>query len=144
MEKKAVILSLDKKILVSSLAKDECASCTSACNKKINTIEVLNPKKFNLKIGDAVILTNNKKTQALQGLFSLFIPFLSAFIGYFLSDSIFSLFKIQGTEALKALIVLIFLFITSSIIFIITRKFPLPGKPEIKELIGEGKNESSN
>lgn len=140
MIEKGIITSIeDKKITVLPILKDACASCTSSCSKQRPEITVCNPKNLQVKKGSLVTLSTSKKMQALQGIISLLIPFMCAVAGYFVAAPVMKLFDAKFTDTrddcFRALFVLIFLALSSAAIFIVTRKKPLPGTPEITEVI---------
>lgn len=140
MIEKGIITSIEgKKITVLPILKDACATCTASCSKQGPDITVCNPKNLQIKKGSLVTLSASKKMQALQGIISLLFPFMCAVAGYFVAAPVMKLFGIELTatrgDGFRALFVLIFLALSSAIIFIVTRKKPLPGTPEIMEVI---------
>ena len=100
-----------------------------------NSFEVLNPFELEIKKGSVVVVSTNKKFKVLQGIFSLLIPFLCAVAGYISGPSICAFFGKTISNDARALFVLLFLALSSAVIFAITRKNPMPGKPEIVEVI---------
>lgn len=135
MTKKAFIVSTENKILAASCSKDECSTCTAGCSKKENTFEVLNPQNYELKPGMIVIVSISKFMQAVQAFVSLFIPFICSILGYIFAPSLMKLFGKNISNDARALFVLLFLFASSAIVFIITRFFPMPGKLHIQETL---------
>lgn len=135
MTKKAFIVSIEDKILAADCTKDECSTCTAGCSKKHSTYEVSNPKGHDIKPGMLVIVSVSKATQALQAFISLFIPFFCSISGYVLAPKIMSLFNKTISNDAKALFVILFLFISSASVFILTRFFPMPGKLHIQETL---------
>lgn len=135
MTKKAFIVSTENKILVADCSKDECSTCTAECNKKHTVFEVSNPKGYELKTGMTVIISVSKLTQALQAFISLFIPFFCSILGYVFAPEIMNLFGKKISDDARAIFVILFLFISSLIIFIIARFFPMPGKLHIQETL---------
>lgn len=135
MTKKAFIVSTENKILAADCSKDECATCTAGCNKKNNTYEVSNPNGYELKTGMIVIVSVSKFTQALQAFVSLFVPFFCSILGYVLAPSLMKLFGKNISNDARALFVILFLFISSALVFVITRFFPMPGKLHIQETL---------
>lgn len=136
MTEKAYIVSTDKgKIYAARLDRKECACCSAACSKKDNAFEVSNPKDMEVSQGSLVIICATKLIQVLQGVIALFFPFICAVLGYVLAPDIMSFFKKPISNDAKALFVLLFLFVSSLIVFIVTRIFPIPGKPQIVEVL---------
>lgn len=135
MEEKALIVSVENKIEAVHFEKEECKSCTTGCAKIKNSFELSNPNNFDIKKGSVVKVMASKKAQAIQGLLSLFIPFLCSIAGYVFGPSIAGLFGKTISNDARAVFVLLFLTLSSAAVFIITRKFPMPGKPEIVEVI---------
>ena len=135
MTEKAIIISCKEKIIACRLAKSECISCTAGCARKKDMFEVDNPLNLSIKDGNIISIAASKKNQAIQGIFSLLIPFACAVSGYFLAPFIAGLFGKTISSDGKAGFVLLFLFLSSAAVFAITRKFPLPGKPEILEVL---------
>lgn len=136
MTEKALIMSADEgKILAARFEKEECASCSAGCAKKKHAFEVMNPRNMKISSGSIVIIGAGKKAQAAQGIISLLIPFLCAIAGYFLASPIMEAMGKSVSSDGKAVFVLLFLFLSSAAVFAFTRKFPLPGKPEIIEVL---------
>ncbi len=136
MTERALIVSLDdSKITAMHFEKEECATCTTGCAKTRTTFEISNPKDFPLKKGSVVLIQASRKIQAVQGLCSLFIPFLCSILGYAISPALMEKFGVHISNDFRAVFVLLFLFVSSAIVFIVTRKFPVPGKPEIAEVL---------
>ena len=135
MTEKALVTSTENTIEAVHFEKEECISCTTGCAKVKNPFEITNPKGFEIKKGSVVIVAASKKVQAVQGLCSLFIPFLSAIGGYIFSPAIMSLFGRTIHDDARAVFVLLFLVLSAAAVYIITRKFPVPGKPEIVEVL---------
>ncbi|MBQ0040391.1 MAG: SoxR reducing system RseC family protein [Treponema sp.] len=134
MTEKALVVSVGKTIEAVHFEKDECLSCTTGCAKIKNTFEITNPKGLDVVKGSVVMVEASKKAQVIQGLLSLFIPFLCAVAGYILGPSICGIFGKTISNDARAIFVLLFLVIASAAVFIITRKHPMPGKPEIVEV----------
>ena len=128
---KALIISTENKIEAVHFEMEECATCTTGCAKIKNSFEVLNPFELEIKKGSVVVVSTNKKFKVLQGIFSLLIPFLCAVAGYISGPSICAFFGKTISNDARALFVLLFLALSSAVIFAITRKNPMPGKPEI-------------
>ncbi len=115
--------------------KEECASCSAGCAKRNHAFEVANPHNMEISSGSIVIIGANKKVQAAQGIVSLFIPFLCAIAGYFAASPIMNFFGKSISSDGKAVFVLLFLLLSSALVFAVTRKIPIPGKPEIIEVL---------
>lgn len=136
MTKKAYIVSTDNgRILAAHLDRAECAGCRAACDKKPAPFEVANPKGMAVTRGSLVLICASRLVQALQGGISLLFPFVCAVLGYMLAPAIMALFRKSISNDAKALFVLLFLFVSSLIVFILTRVFPIPGKPQIVEVL---------
>lgn len=135
MTEKVLVVSTESKLEAVHFEKDECATCTSGCAKLKNSFEISNPCKFEIKKGDVVLVTASRKSQAVQGILSLFVPFLCAVAGYVFSPAIMKIFGAEIQNDAKAVFVLLFLILSSAAVFAITRKHPMPGKPEIVEKI---------
>ncbi len=136
MVEKAFVFSIENnKIIASRFHQKGCTSCGEGCAKKNCTFEILNPLNLDIKSGSVVLIGANKKKQALQGIISLFIPFVCAILGYIFAPQIMSLFGKTISSDAKAIFVLLFLALSSLLIFVLTRKFPIPGKPEILEVL---------
>lgn len=135
MDEKALVISIGDKIEAVHFEKEECKSCTTGCAKIKNSFEISNPMNFEIKKGSVVLVRTSKKAQAIQGILSLFIPFLCSIVGYLLGPSIAGLFKKTISNDARAIFVLLFLVLSSAVVFVITRKKTMPGKPEIVEVI---------
>jgi len=136
MTDKAFVISVqDDIITVMPMGKEACATCGAECSKKSATFVVCNPNKLDVTAGSTVRLQAKKNMQIIQGLVSLMVPVLSAVAGYFLSSPICSLFGKTAGEGAKALGVLILFLISSGLVFFFTRRFPMPGTPEIVEIL---------
>lgn len=135
MTKKMLVVSVeDNRIKTVPCEKEECSTCSMGCDKKKTIVEVLNPKNIPVKAGTLVIIGATKTAELIQGIVSLFFPFLSAVAGYFCAEPIAALFGKTISSDAKALFVLLFLLVSSAIVFIVTRKHPLPGKAVILDL----------
>lgn len=116
--------------------QEDCASCSAGCSKKKLCFEISNPKQLEVKKGEAVLIGASKKMQALQGAVSLLFPVACAVAGYLLAPALMPLFGKTEADDAKAVFVLLFFFLASLAVFIVTRRFPIPGKPEIIEVLG--------
>ena len=84
-------------------------------------IEVLNPKKLNIKPGSVVHIALSRQIESVAGVILLFVPVLLAFGVYFVSEPFSKLIHTKFSETIKFIFALIS-FITSSIIeFFVTR-----------------------
>lgn len=135
MIQKAIVNNINGKITVIPLKKDECVSCPAACGKNSSILEVSNPLNLDLKKGSLVLINASKKVQVLQGFFSLFIPIFCAILGYFLASPILSIFHKTAKDGAKALFVLIFLLLSASVVYFISRKSKFLGKAQIVEVL---------
>lgn len=136
-ERGRIISIKDGKIRVSPVQGEECSSCGAGCEKNQRTFIVSNPKKFPIKTGSLVEFQARERDKALQGLFSLFIPFLCAIAGFFIAPPLASCFGKTAGEGFKAFMVLFLLVLSGAIVLLITRRHPLPGTPEITAEIQE-------
>jgi len=120
----AIIIDISEKdILVRPLITDACINCEkSGCAKQGKPFSVSNPKKFEIKKGDIVKLKANSVSQTLQGFFSLIVPILGAILGFFLGEILANHFKINNVELFQASGVILGLIITSTIIFLLSKK----------------------
>lgn len=135
MTKNALIVKIEEsKITATELAKTDCLTCTAGCAKMGHQITVTNPKGLEIKEGSLVSLVSSKKAQAVQGIISLLLPVLCAFAGYFFSPVLASAFGKTISEDFRAVFVLLFLFLSSAAVFVVTRFCPLPGVVEIDEI----------
>lgn len=136
MAQKAIVTAIQKNtVQVLPLVKEACSACTAGCAKRGVAFVVENPHQYPVNVGNVVILESSKAAQAVQGLIALFVPFLCAIGGYFLAPCVARLMhRAVVTEALRALCVLIFLFLSCAAIFVFTRKVPLKGRPHIVEV----------
>lgn len=136
MQEKALIISIEnQQIEAIHFEKEECASCTTGCAKIKNSFEISNPQSLEIKKGSVVIIESTKKNQAIQGIVSLLIPFLSSIVGYILGPYITKLFGKTISNDERAIFVLLFLAISSTLVFIISRKFSILGKPEVVKIL---------
>lgn len=132
MSRTAVILSVDGgSVSVLPVAKPECASCAASCGNKQEAITVSNPKGFSLKVGDVVSIETNGRRQAVEALFSLLFPFLSAVAGYFAAGPLALRFGGKSGDGIRAVAVLLFLFLSSFVVLVVTRLLPQAGRIEI-------------
>ncbi|MDO4506695.1 MAG: SoxR reducing system RseC family protein [Spirochaetales bacterium] len=135
MDEKALVVSIENGIEAVHFEKEECKSCTTGCAKIKNSFDISNPQNLDVKKGSVVVIRASKKAQAIQGLLALFIPFLCSIAGYLLGPSIAGLFRKTISNDARAIFVLLFLVLSSAIVFVITRRKPMPGKPEIVEVL---------
>ena len=136
MTQKALVTAInDGRTTVIPMLKDACSTCTSGCAKQGIAFEAKNPRNLPVKEGSVVVLAASRKMQVVQGLFALLVPFLSAVAGFFAAGPILKPFGITAGDGFKSLFVLSFLIISSALVFFITRKNPLPGTPEILEIL---------
>ncbi len=134
-EKVLIVSKEENKIFATLFQKEECENCNANCNRKNKVFEVENPRAIDVEEGDVVLISANPKIQALQGTVSLLFPFLCAILGYFISPTIMTALGRPVSEDVKAVFVLLFLFVAAFFVFFLTRRFPIPGKPEIIEVL---------
>ncbi len=136
MTQKAIVTFKDNsEIQVSPMLKEACASCSAGCAKQRKVFSVSNPHNYSINIGSVVLLTASKKMQAFQGIVSLLFPVLCAIAGNFIAYFLAIKLEIQSKDSLQAIFVLLFLFISASLVVLVTRKHSLPGIPEISEVL---------
>lgn len=132
MTEKAYIVSLKQKRIFASLdVAQDCTSCHASCGKKTDCFEVTNPKGVRVSEHSCVLISASKKAQALQGVMCLLFPVAVAFVGYFACPLLTAIFGKTLSPDGRAGGVLLFFFASCAIVFFLTRKFPIPGKPEI-------------
>ncbi|MBR4004571.1 MAG: SoxR reducing system RseC family protein [Treponema sp.] len=130
-----VVSTQNNTISVTPLKKAGCASCTAECGHKSNSFVTANPFNLPVKTGDIVMIENSRKTQALQGIFSLVFPVASAVAGYFLMPKIAHLFGKESGDGFRAIGVLAFLLLASLIVYISSRTFLPPERPQISSIV---------
>ena len=136
MTDKALVVDIkDGIITVMPMIKSGCAGCTAECDKKSSTFPVENSLGLDVKVGSTVRLKAAKKAMMVQGLISILLPVACSVAGYFLATPICSLFGRTAGEDSKALGVLIPFMISSILVFVFTRKFKMPGTPDIAEIL---------
>ena len=136
MTQKAYVVSLkQKRILASRLETEDCASCHAVCGKKGSCFEVSNPRGMKVSENCCVMISSSKRDQALQGIVCLLFPVAMAFLGYFACPLMASVFGKTLSSDGRAGGVLLFFFASCALVFFLTRKFPIPGKPEIVEVL---------
>ena len=136
MTEKAYVVSLKQKRIFASLASgEECSSCHASCGKRSTCFEVANPKDVKVSERSCVLIAASKKNQALQGIVCLLFPVAVAFAGYFLTPLLTAVFGRTLSPDGRAGGVLVFFFASCALVFFLTRKFPIPGKPEIVEVL---------
>ncbi|HAK68387.1 MAG TPA: hypothetical protein DEO40_04525 [Treponema sp.] len=135
MTRQAIVVSLDdEKIAVSPLQKGGCMGCGGECSHSCPTFNVENPRELPLEIGTVVTLEAPPFSQAIQGIISLLFPIAAAIAGFFSAPFAASLFGKTAGDGTKALMVLLGLLISTALVFFVTRKFPLPGVPQIVDI----------
>ena len=132
MSRTAIVISVEASNLsVLPVSKLECASCSAPCIKKQEAVPASNPKGLSLKAGELVYIEANSRRQRAEALFSLLFPFLSALAGYFAAAPLAASFSGRAADGVRALAVLVFLFISSALVLLLTRFFPSKGRIEI-------------
>lgn len=146
MRNKACVINFEKEnIWVTPLLSDTCINCSShTCEKRGKPFKASNPKKLELSCGDIVKIGSSVKAQVTQGFIALFFPILAAFGGYISATPIAQIFNKTATEGLKALLVILCFFITTTIITILSRCKLNLAKPEIISVIGKGNQTNEN
>lgn len=130
-----VVSTQNNTISVSPIQKEGCAACTAECKHKSNSFVTANPFHLQVKTGDLVLIENSRKSQALQGIFSLLFPIASAILGYFLVPKIAHLFGKESGDGFRALGVLVFLLLASLIVYITSRTILPPERPQISSVL---------
>ncbi len=136
MQRKAVVISVDDgHATVMPIEKSECVSCSAGCKKKGEPMSVANSRNFALKVGDLVYIAASGRLQAVEGLVSLLFPFVSAVLGYFVSFPLAAKYSGAKADGVRAMFVLGFLFLSTALVFLITRFFPSKAKVEITGVV---------
>ena len=136
MTERAYVVSVQEKHIYASLLElEDCASCHASCGKKGGCFEVANPKGMKVAQSSCVLISASRRNQALQGIVCLLLPVLLAFVGYFVCPVLTSVFGKTISADGRAGGVLLFFFASCAVVFFLTRKFPIPGKPEIVEVL---------
>lgn len=147
MSKTAVVLSTEAgSVSVIPVSKLECASCSASCGNRQEAVSATNPKGFALTVGDVVYIAANGRRQALEALFSLLFPFLSAVAGYFAANPLASFLGIKAGDGIRAVSVLLFLVLSSAFVLLATRCLPQAGRIEIVGVdaaLSSGRNEKA-
>src|SRR5574344_25988 len=133
-EKGQVIAIANGTITIIPLITDACLSCTAGCAKRGKPFNVSNPNKLSISQGSIVRVGASRGAAGLGGLVALLFPFACAVGGYFCATPIAPFFHKAARDGLRALFVLLFLVLSATIVFFISRKAPFPGKPEILEV----------
>lgn len=133
-EKGQVIKIVGTTATVIPLITDACLSCTAGCAKRGKPFNVKNTNNLPLTIGSIVRIGASKKATAVGGILALLFPFACAVAGFFCATPIASLFHKTAGDGLRALLVLIFLVLSASVVFFISRKVSFPGQPEVLEV----------
>ena len=128
MYRRVMIVSVqdDNSVSVLPVINDECAKCASGCSKRGSQFTAKNPQNFSVRTGSIVAVSTPKSKQALEGILSLVVPFLSAICGYFV---------MPAGDGAKAVGVLLFLTLSSALVLFINRRIPEFSKPEIIEIL---------
>ncbi|MCH5290133.1 MAG: SoxR reducing system RseC family protein [Treponema sp.] len=111
-----------------------CASCTAGCEKRQHVFAVANPNGIEVRVGSLVLVGAPKRIQAVEGILALLVPFFFAIAGYFCAAPIASCFGQTVSEGWRASMVLLFLFASSALMVLVTRKLTFPSKPHILSL----------
>ncbi|MCR5607241.1 MAG: SoxR reducing system RseC family protein [Treponema sp.] len=129
----------DGTVKVLPILSSACTTCQQACEKRGTAFTVVNPKNFEIKKGSLIKVGASGKWQLFQSLYSLFLPIISAFAGYFLAPDIASLFNKKAGEGMRALLALLFMFTSSLIIYFLSKYlqklFYKWTSPEILEIL---------
>lgn len=111
-------------ITVSPLQKDE-----NKKNEPRPQIEALNPQKLKIQKGSVVYVALAKQIEYLAGIFILFAPVITAFLGYFASVFAEKAFETVFSQAIKFLFSAFLFVLVSLIEFILTRNIKTVLKP---------------
>ena len=127
--KEAVVRRINKNDVVLSLViAPKCINCRQKCLLRGRTFKAKNKRKLPIKKGSVVTVGTGGFNEAIWGIVSLVIPVLCAFWGYILSGN-------DASETRKAVFVLLFLFVSSIIMSVISRILFRTFKPEIIEIL---------
>lgn len=134
MKETCTIVAVEEEhITVAPGSLEACMSCTSDCGHKGTSFEVTNPHHFQIKPGMSVTVETKPKTQALQGILALFVPFACAVILWFCAPFLAGLLGMPVSEGFRAGCVLVGLFVPALIVFLVTRFSP-PSLPWIENI----------
>lgn len=152
MQKTAIVKSLDcpdikrkNAVIVETVSSLKCVSCSQACSKKESNIAAINSRNLPLKVNSVVTISTSRKQSTFEGLFSVLFPIAMAIAGFFLSNPVFKFIQlmlkkgdvsdIACPEGFKALLVLVFFFIASLCVLLVTRSNVLLVYPEITDVL---------
>ena len=102
-------------------SETDCSGCAGSCSSCTISLTALTPKHFELKPGMTVRSNISTPLQSALNISALLVPILCAVLGFLFSEKIASLINASATETFKAVVVLVFLFVPSCIIFLFTR-----------------------
>lgn len=130
----------ENEIYVLPMITSSCQSCKKGCIKQGKKFQVLNKKRYNVKIGSTVRIGHSTILRSIYGLLSFFVPIVFSIIGLIYSKRFALLFFSQEIiekyiEQFKAFGVLSFFFSSAIIIFIISRSSLHFSKPEILQVV---------
>ncbi len=98
-------------------------------------IEVMNPKRYGVKLGSRVTIGLPQKAEAIHGVLALFFPIASAFAGLFAAPFAARALGIELTELLKAACITTLFAISAAIVYIQSRNTSTIVKLQIKSVL---------
>jgi hypothetical protein len=135
MHDKAVVTSVNgQNIVVVPLITDACLSCQNGCAKRGKPFSVFNKKNLDVTPGSIVKIGASAFQQALQGIVALLFPVACAIAGYLCAPALAAHFHKDATDALQALLVLVFLALSGLVVFLFSRSNIHVSKSEIIEV----------
>jgi len=137
MRDNAQVIAITKTgmIEVIPFIQDACLSCAvTGCAKRGTIFTVANPHNLVLESGMMVRVSASKRHQAIQALVSILIPIICALASQFAINYYAHSTQTTVSEGIKAAILLLSLFISATLIFIINSKRKLI-QSEIIEIV---------
>jgi len=130
----------EEEIYVLPMIIAACQTCKSGCTKQGKPFKVLNTHNLKIKIGSTVRIGFSNQYYSLNGLFAFFVPIICSILGFILTPHISE--KIFGSqyvelyiEEFRAIGVVSFLIISTSIMYFINRSSLHLKKPEITQVV---------
>ena len=125
-----------QRIEVVSLISDACITCSSIdCAKQGKSFHVINKRNVPISENNIVRIGFPRILNGILGLISLFTPIFCSAIGFFFSPIVATKLGFELTQTTKALTVIAFFFISSALVFIISRTDLHLTHPEIIQVL---------
>jgi uncharacterized membrane protein YoaK (UPF0700 family) len=135
MRDKAVVTKITgQDILVVPLITDACLSCKNGCAKRGKPFTVSNKKNLPVQTGTIVKISASPLKQAVQGITALLFPVICAVAGYLAAPAAARTIGRPVTEGFRAGLVLLFLALSSLIVYLLSRSSIHLTKSEIAEI----------